>query len=56
MKRAAEEVVRLDGATAALTPSLATVPHLNTLFVHAPFDAGAVEAMAERQLAGLCAR
>ena len=45
--------MRLDGATAILTPSLPTVPHLNTLFVHGDLDAGAVESLAGEQLDGL---
>jgi GNAT superfamily N-acetyltransferase len=52
-ERGAERVVRLDGATAILTPSLPTVPHLNTVFIHARLDADAVEALAAEQLAGL---
>ena len=53
MERAADEVVRLDGATAVLTPSLPTVAHLNTLFVHAALDADAIETLAGEQLGGL---
>ena len=46
--------MRLGGATAVLTPSLPTVPHLNTVFVHAPLGADAIETLADEQLAGLC--
>ena len=45
--------MRLDGATAILTPSLPTVTHLNTLFVHGDLDAGTVEWLAAEQLDGL---
>jgi GNAT superfamily N-acetyltransferase len=41
-----EEIVRLDGATLLRTPSLARVPHLNTLVVTADLGADAVQALA----------
>jgi GNAT superfamily N-acetyltransferase len=52
-ERGAEQVLRVDGATAIRTPSLPTVPHLNTVFVHAPLTVDAIEALAAEQLAGL---
>jgi len=52
-ERGAEQVVRLDGATVILTPSLPTVPHLNSVFVHADVGADAVEAIAAAHLDGL---
>ena len=51
--RAAEQVVRLEEATVLSTPSLPTVPHLNTAFVHGALDGAGVEALLEAHHAGL---
>jgi len=51
--RAAEEVVRLEEATVLSTPSLPTVPHLNTVFLHGALDGAGVEALVEAHHAGL---
>jgi GNAT superfamily N-acetyltransferase len=55
-ERGAEEVVRLDGATVISTPSLPTVPHLNTVVVHDALDADAIEALAGEHHAGIANR
>jgi GNAT superfamily N-acetyltransferase len=50
-ERAAEEVVRLDGGKLLRTPSLARVPHLNSLWLDADADADSAEALAAQHAA-----
>jgi GNAT superfamily N-acetyltransferase len=52
-ERAAEQVLRRDGATVLSTPSLPTVAHLNAVLVHGALDGAAVEALCEDHHAGL---
>ena len=52
-ERGVEHVARLDGVTVLTTPSLPTVPHLNTLVVHAALGAEEIESLAGEHLAGL---
>lgn len=52
-ERAAERVVALEGATALFHSGLPRVIYLNAIRLEADFDAGAAEALAEREQAGL---
>ena len=55
-ERAAERLVQLDRATLIAHPTLPRVPHLNTLVLSAPMDAGEAEALAEEHQGELPSR